>query len=236
MTENIYNSEFVKKLFNNMSSSYERMNFITSFGFSIRWRSQFIQHFKSTQENIEIIDLMTGMGETWKAVIRKFPNAQLSALDFSSEMLKQAQRKSKKYTLNGVKILNQDILQNTLPPDHYDLVICAFGLKTFDSTQLQILARETFRILKTGGKFSFIEVSTPENPVLKTLYRFYLGKIIPILGRLLLGNPTEYKMLGRYTDKFENAKVAMEIFRDTGLETKYHAYFYGCATGFSGSK
>jgi len=58
MTENIYNSEFVKKLFNNMSSSYERMNFITSFGFSIRWRSQFIQHFKSTQENIEIIDFI----------------------------------------------------------------------------------------------------------------------------------------------------------------------------------
>lgn len=45
--ENIYDPEFVKGLFNRMSNSYERMNFITSFGFSIRWRRQFLKHFIS---------------------------------------------------------------------------------------------------------------------------------------------------------------------------------------------
>lgn len=73
MPENIYHPEFVKALFNKMSSSYERMNFITSFGFSIRWRKQFLRYLHSNGQNIEIIDLLTGMGETWEDFVQKYP-------------------------------------------------------------------------------------------------------------------------------------------------------------------
>jgi ubiquinone/menaquinone biosynthesis methyltransferase len=236
MTENIYNSEFVKGLFNRMSSSYERMNYVTSFGFSIRWRAQCLNQFKSTENNIEIIDLLTGMGETWSAVKSKFPNAKLTGLDFSVEMLRNAKRKSEKHFNDEIKLLQKDVLESDLPSNYYDIVICAFGLKTFDSEQLNILASETKRILKPGGQFSFVEVSKPENIILKTLYKFYLGKIIPVLGRLLLGNPTEYKMLWRYTDKFENAKKATTIFNNVGLKTTYYSYFFSCASGFYGLK
>jgi len=236
MTDSIYNPEYVKGLFNRMSNSYERMNYITSFGFSIRWRTQFLEPFQSTTDKIEIIDLLTGMGETWGAVKNKFPNAKLSALDFSTEMLKNAKKKSEQHFDSNVLLLQQDILKSDLPSNYYDIVICAFGLKTFDSEQLQVLATETNRILKAGGQFSFIEVSKPTNKILKQLYGFYLGQVVPVLGKLLLGNPMEYKMLWRYTDNFDNAKRAEEIFNSQGLTTKSNSYFYGCSTGFSGSK
>ncbi|QBN18414.1 class I SAM-dependent methyltransferase [Flavobacterium nackdongense] len=236
MENNIYNPEYVKGLFNKMSSSYERMNFITSFGFSIRWRRQFLETFKQTQHKAEIIDLLTGMGETWNATKNKLPNSTLTVLDFSDGMLKYAKQKSETKYNNEIIVLQQDILKNKLPSNHYDFVTCAFGLKTFNDEQLNVLALETKRILKSGGQFSFIEVSKPNNRILKTLYGFYLGKIIPILGRLLLGNPEEYKMLWQYTNKFDNAKKATEIFADTGLKTEFNSYFYGCATGFYGTK
>lgn len=236
MENNIYNPEYVKGLFNKMSSSYERMNFITSFGFSIRWRRQFLEAFKQTQHKAEIIDLLTGMGETWNATKNKLPNSTLTVLDFSDGMLKYAKQKSETKYNNEIILLQQDILKNKLPSNHYDFVTCAFGLKTFNDEQLNVLALETKRILKSGGQFSFIEVSKPNNRILKTLYGFYLGKIIPILGRLLLGNPEEYKMLWQYTNKFDNAKKATEIFADTGLKTEFNSYFYGCATGFYGTK
>ncbi len=236
MEKNIYNPEFVKGLFNRMSSSYERMNYITSFGFSIRWRSQFLKSFKSTDRKVEIIDLLTGMGETWEAIKIKLPNSNLTVLDFSEEMLKHARQKSKKKFNNQISVLQQNILQNQLPDNHYDFVTCAFGLKTFNTEQLNILAGEIKRILKTGGQFTFIEVSKPNNPILKTLYGFYLGKMIPILGKLLLGGPEEYKMLWRYTEQFENANNAKDIFTKTGLTTEFVSYFYGCATGFYGKK
>lgn len=236
MTDNIYSPEFVKGLFNRMSSSYERMNYLTSFGFSIRWRTQFLDPLKQTKKKIEIIDLLTGMGETWKSVKQKFPNANLSALDFSEEMMKNAKNKSERQFGNEVTLLQQDVLESGLPSNHFDIVICAFGLKTFDNEQLKVLAAETKRILKVGGQFSFVEVSKPKNKILQAFYGFYLGQVIPILGRLLLGNPTEYKMLWQYTDKFENSKNASEIFSNIGLKTKFNSYFYDCATGFSGHK
>lgn len=236
MEDNIYSPEYVKGLFNRMSSSYERMNYITSFGFSIRWRKQFLKSFKKTTDKIEIIDLLTGMGETWKATKQKFPNSNLTVLDFSDGMLQYAKNKSLKSFNNEIKILQQDILQNELPSNHFDFVTCALGLKTFNDEQLNILAKETRRILKPNGKFSFIEVSKPENRLLNIFYGFYLGQIIPILGRILLGNPEEYKMLWHYTNKFKNSKNATIIFANAGLKTEFTSYFYGCATGFCGQK
>ena len=236
MIDNIYNPEYVKGLFNRMSNSYERMNYITSFGFSIRWRKQFLESFKSTPEKIEVIDLLAGMGETWRAVKTKFPNAKLTALDFSSEMLKNAKTKSEKHFNNDVILVQQDVLKSNLPSDNYDIAICAFGLKTFNNEQLQALAAETKRILKTGGQFSFIEVSRPPSKILSLFYGFYLGQVIPVLGKLLLGNPAEYKMLWRYADKFVNVEKAAEIFKNQGLVIKTNSYFYGCSTGFSGHK
>lgn len=236
MEDNIYSPIFVKGLFDRMSSSYERMNYITSFGFSIRWRTQFLNSFEQTENKAEIIDLLTGMGETWSATKQKMPKSNLTVLDFSEGMLKYAKQKSKTKFNNEIIVLQQDVLNNDLQSNYFDFVTCAFGLKTFNAEQLNTLANETKRILKPGGQFSFIEVSKPENKILNMFYGFYLGRVIPILGKLLLGNPEEYKMLWKYTSEFENAKQAKEIFSKVGLKTNYSSYFYGCATGFYGQK
>ena len=236
MKENIYNPEFVKKLFNKMSSSYERMNFITSFGFSIRWRKQFLKKISKSNENIEIIDLMTGMGETWNATKNKFQKSNLSALDFSEGMLEYAEKKNNLKFNNEITLLKQNVLENNLPSNHYDIVTCAFGLKTFNNEQIKTLAKETNRILKKSGEFSFIEVSKPTNNILNFFYGFYLGKVIPILGKLLLGDPIEYKMLWKYTNNYKNSKNAEKIFNEIGFITEYQSYFYNCATGFNGKK
>lgn len=236
MHEDIYTPSYVKGLFDRMSASYERMNFLTSFGFSIRWRRQFLEPLPATDAPVEVMDLLTGMGETWGWTKRRYPQAKLTVLDFSEGMLKYAQAKSRDKYQGEVVVLQQDVLQNQLPSEHFDIVTCAFGLKTFNAAQLEVLAQETKRVLKPGGHFTFVEVSKPEGGLLRALYGLYLGRMIPVLGRLLLGDPEEYKMLWRYTNSFGNAKEAMRIFQQAGLTAEYASYFHGCATGFHGVK
>ncbi|MBL7954380.1 MAG: class I SAM-dependent methyltransferase [Flavobacteriales bacterium] len=236
MSEDIYTPTYVQRLFDRMSSSYERMNYLTSFGFSLRWRRQFLAGIPATTAPVVVIDLLTGMGETWGAVHRRFPNARLSALDFSEGMLRHARAKSVARYGGRVEVLHQDVLQNHLPSAHFDIVTCAFGLKTFNPEQLARLAQETLRILKPGGRFAFVEVSEPNVVLLRALYGLYLGSVIPVLGRVLLGDPAEYKMLWRYTSAFGHAKAAMAIFQEAGLQAAYTSHFYGCATGFHGVK
>jgi len=234
--KDIYNKEFVRDLFNRMSSSYERMNYITSFGFSIRWRKQFITETSARTFNPVILDLLCGMGETWPHVKRIFPNAKITAVDFSKNMIKEAIHRNNKRFGGLIMIENQDVLQNDLPSNHFDIIVCGFGLKTFNEEQLEALGLQVFRLLKSGGTFSFVEVSEPNNSILYAFYSFYVGKVIPILGKLFLGNPSDYKMLWRYTKNFKNGESSAKAFEKAGLSVQYKNYFFGCASGIYGVK
>ena len=79
----IYEPKFVEKLFDKMSSSYAKMNYITSFGFSESWRRQCVEEIQLEEGKI-VVDLMTGMGECWKYILKKENiNIKLIGLDFS---------------------------------------------------------------------------------------------------------------------------------------------------------
>lgn len=234
--KNIYDPEYVRTLFNHMSGSYERMNYITSFGFSIRWRKQFLKKLGKSDDYLNIIDLLSGLGENWFYLKKNFPASSFTALDFSEKMIENAKGKSGKIFKGNLKLLCENILQSKLPSNHYDIISCAYGLKTFNIQQLELLAEEVTRILKPKGKFSFVEVSTPDHSILYFIYKLYLSKIIPVLGRLFLGNPEDYKMLWIYTEQFENSKEVKNIFERHGLKVTYEKYFFGCASGIHGEK
>lgn len=234
--KNIYEPKFVKQLFNQMSGSYERMNYITSFGFSIRWRKQFLNKLGKSDENLNVIDVLSGLGENWTYLKRNFPNSNFFALDFSEEMISHSRNKGNKVFNGQLNLLCENILQNTLEANSFDIISCAYGLKTFNEQQLEILAKEISRILKPNGKFSFVEVSKPKNKLLYYPYKFYLSKIIPKLGKLFLGNPEDYKMLWIYTENFKDCNHVKKIFAQYHLDVKPENYFYGCATGVYGQK
>lgn len=234
--KDIYAPEYVKQLFNHMSASYERMNFITSFGFSILWRKQFITQLPSSTEEIAVLDLLSGLGENWKLLRKRYPNAKITALDFSEEMIRKSSLKNEQHFDNQISIIQENLLQHQLNGQQFDLVFCAFGLKTFNPEQWERLAEILHHILAPHGQFSFIEISVPDNSFLKGIYQFYLSKIIPILGRLFLGNPNDYKMLWTYTMHFNNSKKVNVIFKKHQLQVQYKRYFFGCASGITGQK
>lgn len=233
---NIYEPDYVKKLFNQMSGSYERVNYITSFGYSIRWRRQMMDKLGRSEQPLKVLDLLSGLGENWTHLKERFPNAHFHALDFSEGMVERSKPKAHKVFKGKLEHYCEDALYNQLPSGTFDIITCAFGLKTFNTEQLNILATQVRRLLKPQGKFCFIEVSSPPPFMLNLAYRFYLGRLIPVLGKMFLGNPSDYKMLWVYTRKFGNSREVKEIFATHGLEVQYDQYFYGCATGISGSK
>ncbi len=219
-----------------MSKTYERMNYITSFGFSERWRRICVKGVQINHGD-HVADLMTGMGECWKTILPRIgQKGILTALDFSSEMLLQAEKRKLKHGNYKIDILCEDVFNNTIATNSIDCVISGFGIKTFSEDRLASLAKEINRILKPGGRFSMIDVSVPDGKILRLLYMFYLQYIIPILGKLFLGNPENYKMLGVYTKEFKNAQHCHDIFCQHGLESKFNKQFFGCASGIIGKK
>ncbi|MFD1286122.1 class I SAM-dependent methyltransferase [Mesonia ostreae] len=159
----IYEPKFVEKLFDKMSSSYSKMNYITSFGFSERWRRQCVEEIEIEKGKI-VVDLMTGMGECWKHILKKSDNnSKLIGLDFSTEMINRAEKNKGKFEKSKIEILKENVFENSIANETADFVISGFGLKTFNNEQLGKLANEINRILKPNGKFSLIDVSVPNS-------------------------------------------------------------------------
>lgn len=67
--------------------------------------------------------------------------------------------------------------------------------------------------------------------LLRAAYMFYLRRLIPLVGQALLGNPDSYRMLGAYTEAFENVKHFAGCLRAAGLDIEPVSYFLRLRNG-----
>lgn len=233
----IYNEKFVENMFNRMSKTYGTANYISSFGFTERWRKQCINEIDWNLDIAKGYDLMSGMGETWNIINRESKHCHsLVGLDISPEMNKKAKEKIDKYPSLEIMIREENVLRNKIASNSCDYVVSTFGLKTFSNDQLLTLAKEVNRILKVNGQFSFIEISKPKNILLVIPYMFYLKILIPIIGKIFMGNSSDYRMLGVYCEKFKDCEIFKRHLEEEGLKVQMVKYFFGCATGVKGKK
>jgi demethylmenaquinone methyltransferase/2-methoxy-6-polyprenyl-1,4-benzoquinol methylase len=218
-----------------MSATYGLINLITSFGFSARWRRQCVAELAFTPGET-VVDLMSGMGELWPGIAARHREGRIIGIDFSSAMCERSKLTADRLTGRGIEILERDALDSGLADESVDAVVSSFGLKTFSADQRADLAREIARMLRPGGRFSMLEISVPPSRLLHMPYMFYLRRVIPLLGRLLMGNPDNYRMLGVYTTAFGDCADFAIACKNAGLEVRQTRYFFGCATGVVGTK
>lgn len=234
--KDIYSPSAVKELFNEMSTTYGVVNMVASLGFTIIWRKYVISKLDRTKRSEVMVDLMSGMGELFSVIRSDLnPPTKLIAIDFSTKMCEQAKKEASRNQFK-TEVIEADIFDKIIPDASADTVVCSFGLKTFSLEQQARFAKEVARILKPGGDFSFIEISVPKNAFLKLGLQFYLKLFIPMIGKICLGNPDNYRHLGVYTGKFGNSRFFHEQLVLQGLESNYFEHFFGCATGVFGRK
>lgn len=234
--QDIYSQEFVRGLFNEMSATYGAVNLISSFGFCARWRkqcaAQVVIHPTDT-----VFDFMSGMGELWPSIAHHLHTpGKIYALDFSPQMCRRSQAMAHQLKHLQIQVMEEDVLMNSIPDASADVVLSSFGLKTFNEQQKQLLAHEVARILRPQGRFSFLEISVPPLRLLRWPFMFYLYYIVPLLGRLFLGNPDNYRMLGLYTQRFQSCHNFTHYCLEAGLLASQRHFLGGCATGVSGEK
>jgi len=233
--DTLYDPQQVRGLFDRMSRSYERMNVAASFGFSVRGRRQLMRLVPTGGGRV--LDAMSGMGETWGQLVRRFPDAELVALDFAPRMVEHARERNSRRFGGRLAVHCEDMLSSPFPDASFDVVVSAYGLKTFDAEQSARFADELARILRPGGAFAFVEVTEPSNRLLRRLYDFYLSRVIPVVGVLLVSDPVEYRMLFRYVRAYgDGGRSERALAAHPQLTVERRSHFFGCATSFSGRR
>lgn len=223
---------YVQALFDQMGPTYAVMNVVSSFAFSEWWRRSCVRGAK-IEEGALVCDMMAGSGECWSYLRRR--GAHIVSIDFSSYMSNR-QRDRRDQSELEVDVRCENATSTSLKAESMDAVISAFGLKTLSDAALGDFARELSRILKPGGCFSLLEISVPSSRWLQAPYGWYIGKVVPWLGKLFLGDIECYRMLGIYTREFGSCDRVLHHFEEAGLSVVVKSHFFGCATSLVGSK
>src|SRR5262245_20824876 len=217
-----------------MSQTYGVVNLVSSFGFCVRWRRQCIDQVPIRAGDV-VFDLMSGRGELWQGLATKVGSVgRIGAIDFSPAMCARSRVTAGRLRETRIDLRQEDVLRNSLADNSADVVVSSFGLKTFTSQQRALLAREVARILRSGGRCSFVEISVPPLALLRWPYMAYLKYIVPLIGRLFLGNPDNYRLLGVYTAAHRDCSEFAGHCTAAGLRVRLSSFFFGCATGVVG--
>ena len=94
-------------------------------------------------------------------VYRKLKDADITCLDFSADMMAEAQKKAELAKTRNIRFVQGDV--GTLPfeDESFDIVLSLNGFHAFPDKDAAY--RETFRVLKPGGTFLKTQAFNPSS-------------------------------------------------------------------------
>ena len=110
-----------------------------SLGLDLRWRKRAIDDLilktgAQTDTPIVALDLCAGTLDLSIALLNRYPNAHIEALDFSLGMLKVGEQKLSQDQQAAIKLTCADALAMPFSDNHFDVVLCAYGIRNIPTT------------------------------------------------------------------------------------------------------
>lgn len=215
-------------MFGAIARRYDLANHALSCGIDFYWRKRAADIVVSWRPG-KIVDLATGTGDLALALQNKVPDAEVTGVDFLPEMLELARRKGLRRTILA------DAMKLPLPDASFDCVTIAFGLRNMENWKNAL--GEMSRVLRRDGHLLVLEFSLPTRSVVRSIYRFYLHRCVPVLGSFLTRRKSAYDYLGDSIEEFPTGRAMLSLIETSGFQ---HATFqplsYGIATIYTAQK
>lgn len=217
----------MKSMFNDIAKNYDFLNDVMTFFTQKSIKNSAINSLKPNHSNI--LDVCTGTGDIAIMLAKKFPNASITALDFSLEMLKIAKIKSKNLNIN---FINNNALDMPFLNNSFDLCTISFGLRNLPDITAAI--KEIHRVLATNGELLIIDLGKPK---MNWLYPLILDKVIPILGKIFHENKYPYQYLVESQKDFPSPQNLSKVLQSVGFaDTKILNFLFGTITVLTAEK
>ncbi len=216
--------EQVTKMFDEVSSNYDFLNRVLTFGLDIGWRKKVVKTVKnhsSNKINKQFLDIATGTGDLAIMLAKKITDAKIIGLDISKGMLDVGIKKVKANNLdNQIKMVLGDSEKLPFENDTFDAITVGFGVRNFEDLDKGL--QEIHRVLKKDGVFVVLETSQPEKFPMKQFFRFYSKYIIPTVGGLFSKDKKAYDYLPESAAKFPYGEVFNNILLKNGFNTAHN--------------
>lgn len=227
-------TSLVQKLFSEVSKKYNLMNDIMSFGTHRLWKKRLIE-IMNINSNDKIIDVGSGTGDLSTIILKENKNVLIYAVDLNLEMLNEAKKQFNNQQKEKIKFINANAENLPFENNFFDKYVISFCLRNI--TYIEKALRESFRVLKPGGKFYCLEFSSPTSSVINKIYSKYKNKIVPLMGEKVANNKNAYKYLEESISQFPNQNILLNKINNVGFEkTSYINLFDGIVSIHIGFK
>jgi len=210
--------EQVTKMFDEVSSNYDFLNRILTFGLDIGWRKKvvkLVQNHSKKKENKKFLDIATGTGDL-AIMLSKVKDSKIIGLDISKGMLEVGIKKVKAKGLDQqIEMVLGDSENLPFDSNTFDAITVGFGVRNFEDLDKGL--QEIHRVLKEDGIFVVLETSQPEKFPMKQLFKFYSKYIIPTVGGLFSKDKKAYDYLPESAAKFPYGKTFNNILQKNGF-------------------
>ena len=219
------NPKSIEEMFNSISSKYDILNDIFSFGLHRFWKQRLLDMLDPTFGE-KWIDLCCGTGDMSILLARYIKSSKnIIGLDSASQALLVAKEKSReKYSF--IEWINADALETNLPSNHFDGLMMAYGLRNLSSADAGL--REVFRLLKPGGRAGILDFRSFERVSIRGFFqKIYLSfYVVPIAS--LCGLRKEYSYIQKSLVNFPSGAKQIDLARTAGFKkAKYKTLAYG---------
>jgi demethylmenaquinone methyltransferase/2-methoxy-6-polyprenyl-1,4-benzoquinol methylase len=201
-------AEQVRAMFTRIAGRYDLMNRLMSFGQDVFWRRKMMVKINFPPHAV-VLDLGAGTGDLSREVRRLTDGASITAADFTLGMLEAGKE------WQSIQRCNADAMCLPFAADRFDVVVSGFLVRNVENVE-QTLA-EMVRVLKSGGHLLILDMTRPRSKVLAPFIRFYLNRVVPLLGAMITGQKEAYTYLPDSTQSFLKAEELANKMKASGL-------------------
>ena len=203
----------VQNVFDQVYDQYDLMNDFISLGIHRVWKKNLI-NMMNPSPNKRLVDVACGTGDIAKLFLNYVnKDSQITCVDPNKEMIKKAKEKLNIYKNLEWIIASAEKLP--LSENSYDFYTISFGLR--NTTNLDKALAEAYRLLKPGGRYLCLEFSKIQNRSLDLIYKNY-SKIIPTIGKYVVGQKEPYEYLIKSIKNFINQDELIDLMKQNNFQ------------------
>lgn len=100
----------------------------------------------------KLLEVPVGTGVLTMPVYRELPKADITCLDYSTDMMDAAWKRVRTFGISNVSFMQGDVGELPFEDESFDVVLSLNGFHAFPDKEAAY--RETYRVLKKGGTFT----------------------------------------------------------------------------------
>lgn len=216
--------EKIRQMFDGIAPSYDRLNHIMSLNVDKVWRRHALKQIVDGTPQ-RLLDVACGTGDsTISAAVAAAEGSVVTGVDISEGMMALVMDKARKAGVAD-RICLQVADGEALPfaDGSFHRVTCAFGIRNFEHKEKGLA--EFRRVLCPGGRAVILELSVPQNHVIRWFYDLYFLHVLPWIGGVVSGDKAAYKYLPASVHAFPAPGEFCTMMREAGFSRVSHKAF-----------